>query len=330
MKTGEMARQRAEYRRGLVLGFTVAECMLLILFALLLALGAVLLKRDREVQEMTTRIARLQEADRRAETEVEVLGAIADHKPTDEFFSELVRARELEQQVRIQQARLVERERASAKMEEAMQALTGAPDKRRRLAELAAEGARLEKAIAGASKAAGRTDPYDYIPQGVALAEAARQTGRTPRDVLAMLRDQEKGERENATLQGQVVKLRNDLKSIGRGGDYPPCWVTPAGQIEYLFDISLNGSGTLSVSDVTPATRLADRREVPLPPQLLSGPVGRPQFLSMTAGLLELSNAKNCRFYVIVRDRTGPTQKELFKTLLIGTVEARFYKVVRR
>jgi hypothetical protein len=329
MRAGELARQRTEYRRGLVLGFTVAECMLLILFALLLALGAALLRSDRQVREMSARISQLQEADRGLETKVEVLGAIADHKPTEQFFSELTRARELEQQVRAQQLQLVERERAAAKLEEVVQAVEGAPDPKRRLTELAAVGARLEREVAKTSDRASRTDPYDDIPQGVALAEAARQAGRTPGAAQSLLRDQEKATRENATLQGQVIELRNDLKAVGRGGDYPSCWVTPSGQIEYLMDISLNGGGTLSVSDVTPPSRLADRRDLPIPPQLFSAPVRRGQFLAMTDKLLALSNAKNCRYFVIVRDRTGPTQKELFKTLLIGTVEARFYKVVR-
>jgi hypothetical protein len=309
MSGGEIARQQAHYRRGLVLGLTVAESMLLILFALLLALGAVLMKRDSEARAAAVRLARLEAANRLLEAKADVFGAMAEHKPTDEFFQELVRARQQAEQVAREKAELVEREKAVAGLERLSRSLQGSPDKAKRMRELAAVGARLEQELARRPGGQGKTAPFDEIAQGVSLAEAAR---------------------ENGTLRGQVVKLRQDLKSVGRGGDYPPCWVTPAGEIEYLFDIALNGSGSLSVTDVTPPARLVDRRALPIPPGLFSGPVSRARFLSDTQALLDLSRAKDCRFYVIARDRTGPTQKDLFKALLINTVEARFYKVIRR
>lgn len=47
MNLGEQARQRAQYKKGVLLGLTVAEAMLLILFALMLALSTLLGHRDR-------------------------------------------------------------------------------------------------------------------------------------------------------------------------------------------------------------------------------------------------------------------------------------------
>jgi len=329
MSMGDIGRQRAQYRRGLVLGLTVAESLLLILFALLLALGYVLLKRDREAQALQTQIRQLQASDRLLEAKVDVLSAMVEHKPADTFFRELVQARELQAQLRQREAQLEERERRAGRLEEVLAALQGSSDQRRRLADLAAIGAKLEEAVKAASPKTPQADLHDDIPEGIALAQAARAAAHTPEETRALLTDAARAARENATLRGQVVKLRKDLQSVGKGGDYPPCWITESGEIQYLFDIALNGSGSLTVADATPPDRILDRRSLPIPPRLY-GNVSRDQFLAMTGPLLAVSNAKSCRFYVIARDRTGPTQKDLFKTLLINTVEARFYKVIRR
>lgn len=328
-RTGDIARQQSSYRRGLVLGLTVAESMLLILFALLLALGWVLVKRDRTALQLQQRIAGLEHEERLVQAKLDVISSIAQHRPTEEFFKELVQAREAQAQVKLEEQRLVERERATEKMERLLGALQNSPDAKARLRDLAANGARLEQALAKVSKDAGKADPYDAIPEGVALAQAAKDAGRSPEETRAMLRDAERSAREAATLKGQVVRLRSELRSVGKGGDYPPCWITEKGEIQYLFDIALNGDGTLAVKDVTPPARLSDRRDLPIPQDLLQGLSSRGRFLAATEGLLALEKAKGCRFYVIARDRTSASQKDLFKSLLFNTVEARFYKVQR-
>lgn len=325
---GDIGRQQASYRRGLVLGLTVAESMLLILFALLLALGWVLVKRDREAAQLTSQLTQLQEKSRLLEAKVDVLDALARNQPTEAFFKELVAAREAQADVAREEEKLAEREKSVRQLEQLLDAVKKAPDERKKLAELAAQGARLQAALARIDSKAG-ANAFDRIPEGVALAEAASAAGRTPEETRAMLHDAARAARESATLKGQVTRLQKELRSVGKGGDYPPCWVTEGGEIEYLFDIALKEDGSLDVQDVTPPVRAADRRGLPIPSSL-SGSVSRSRFLQLTAPLLSVENAKGCRFYVIARDRTGPTQKDLFKNLLINTVEARFYKSIRR
>ena len=327
-RTGDIARQQASYRRGLVLGLTVAESMLLILFALLLALGWVLVKRDREAQQLTNEIARLVERNRLLEAKVDVLDALARNQPPEKFFRELVEARQAQEAVAQEKARLLEKAKELERVEGLAQALAKAPDQRKKLKELAENGAQLEQAVAKADPKAGSREFYDYIGQGVALAKAAAEAGRTPDETRSMMGDATHAARESATLKGQVTRLQKELRSVGKGGDYPPCWVTEAGEIEYLFDINLNGDGSLALKDVTPPIRTADRRTLPISAKL-NGTISRGAFMGMTAELLAYENAKGCRFYVIARDRTGPTQKDLFKNLLINTVEARFYKSIR-
>ena len=328
MKGGDIGRQQAQYRRGLVLGFTVAETMLLILFALMLALGFVLMKRDRELRTLSGEISALREKERFLAAKLEVFQAITEDRPTDEFFHELVRARALQASLAARAARLPEREKATSTLEAVIDAVKGSPDARRRMVALAALGARVQGEIDRLSPEA-KTDAFALVPAAVALAQTSQAAGQTMSEARQKLADAEKGARENATLKGQIVTLHRSLTSIGRGGDFPPCWVTARGEIQFLFRVTLNAGDSLSVADITPLARLADRRALPLNETLFAGPMSRRQFLSQTEALYDQSRAKACRYYAIVSDRTDPTQKDLFKTLLF-TVEAHFYKAILR
>jgi len=168
-----------------------------------------------------------------------------------------------------------------------------------------------------------------WLPILFAPSEASQAAGQTPGEARQRLADAATGARENATLKGQIVSLHRDLASVGRGGDFPPCWVTGGGEIQYLFRVTLNATDSLTVADITPAERLADRRALPLAALLFAGPVSRRNFLGQTQALYDQSRARGCRYYVTIADRTGPTQKDLFKSLLF-TVEAHFYKVILR
>jgi hypothetical protein len=47
------ARQQRPYRRGLILGLTMAEIMILIIFLLLMALTAALAQRDKQIKQLS-------------------------------------------------------------------------------------------------------------------------------------------------------------------------------------------------------------------------------------------------------------------------------------
>lgn len=84
-------RQDKSYRRGLVLGLTMAEVMILLIFVLLMALAAALQKRDDRIRAMDDGGAsRLVEAIQRAYPQA---------KHSDDYFKELTRAIEARQQL---------------------------------------------------------------------------------------------------------------------------------------------------------------------------------------------------------------------------------------
>lgn len=53
----DILRQKRAYRRGLILGLTMAESVILIIFALLLALAAFLIRKDQAIEQMRGQIA---------------------------------------------------------------------------------------------------------------------------------------------------------------------------------------------------------------------------------------------------------------------------------
>lgn len=329
MRIGEQARQRAQYKKGVLLGLTVAEAILLMLFALMLALGALLARKDQNIASLGARLIDVSSQLKHEQTRAAVMRAAAEGRITDEFIREVVLAREQMAQVEMDRAELAEQQRTLAENQQLADALKTARDPERRLRELAALGARLEAETAKISPETERKDLFDLVPQAIGLADAANDADVEPDKARDLMNGAERVTRENATLRGQVARFRQELSRIGRGGEYPPCWVTESGEIQYLFDIELLGNGSMRVHDVTGPARLVDRRELPIPAELLSGPVSRSRFISLTSPLFQHARQRECRFVVIVRDRTGAAQKDLFKALLL-TVEGHFYKSLRR
>jgi len=106
-ETGQIARQSSSYRQGLVLGLTQAEIMLLLVFCLLLAAGAVIQRKDDELSKamlqigamqgtspMNARIAVLLKGEPDITGSIGPDGSIPESK-IDEFWNELVENRDI-------------------------------------------------------------------------------------------------------------------------------------------------------------------------------------------------------------------------------------------
>ncbi|WP_327753701.1 hypothetical protein VVT58_06525 [Sphingobium sp. SJ10-10] len=134
-------RQDKSYRRGLVLGLTMAEIMILLLFVLLMALAAALQNRDARIQALDNGGAsRLVE---------ELQRAYPEAKNSDEYFKELKRAIEARRQV------------------EAAGAKDGA-------ANLMAD-AEVGRQVREAAKASGVKDPEKFVKEVVAASSKGRK-----------------------------------------------------------------------------------------------------------------------------------------------------------
>ena len=112
----------------------------------------------------------------------------------------------------------------------------------------------------------------------------------------------------------------------GNGLTYPSCWRTAEGKTQYIFDVTIRDAGMI-VRDATP-TRASD------PDLKLVAGVARNELINEkvfdneTAALFKYSQSENCRFYSIVRDDTGSTNKARYKKML-SIVESHFYKLLR-
>ncbi len=133
-------RQDKSYRRGLVLGLTMAEIMILLIFVLLMALAAALQKRDSKIRLLDSGGAsRLVEAVQRAYPKA---------KSEEEYFKELTRAIETRQAVE------------AAGLEASGKALVSDAD--------------LGRSVREAADEAGIENPERFVRQAMATAAAGK------------------------------------------------------------------------------------------------------------------------------------------------------------
>lgn len=129
------------YRRGLILGLTIAEIMILLIFVLLMALAAALANRE-------ARIAALDDGGASRLIE-QIQRAYPEANDADDYFKELVRAIEARQAIE---------ERG---LDGASQSLV--------------EDARLGREVREAAQAAGAENPAEYVNNAMASARNGRR-----------------------------------------------------------------------------------------------------------------------------------------------------------
>lgn len=308
-----ISEQERGYRRGLVLGLTMAEIAVLVIFVLLLVLGTLLARQARDVEALRERNATLEttaaEVDR-------IASAIGLHPEV--IKQELVRAKETRR-------RLVLLQKEAARLSELEQALESVrPDgtPKQPLPELFRELLMLRDAIVKAGTAA----TPDALKQTLAEAAKAKEAliAVAGKDAAAVAEENARLARENANLKSQMANLRRQAQSGGRGLDHPPCWAKPDGKPEYIFDVALTSQG-LILRDQHLPYREAERAILPLAGYMFGEELPPEKFLSMTEPLFRWSVDKKCRFYVRAFDNTGVTEKTIYKHHM-RVLEWRFYK----
>lgn len=270
-----VSNNNSSYRRGVLLGLTMAEIVILIIFLLLLAFASLL---DRAKKENAAQAALLQD-----KPYIERIIRVFSSHPPD-------------------------------MAEDIVQIIEKLPD----VVSLIKEN-KLE--------AAGETLDQ-VILRGVEKLEAEKHARESMGDapieqqLLAAIEKQKELEAETKNLTDQKKNL---IAQIGRGVDLPPCWPDNNGRpTEYLFKIDLTNDGIV-MFDSAPTHRTEVKSRLPLQKIKYGVPRNIPQFREEAAPLFHWSQQKECRFYVTIYDRTGASEKALFKQLLL-TVEGYFYK----
>ncbi len=298
----DIAGQDRHYRRGLVLGLTMAEIMTLILFVLLLAAATALHLRERRIaeieqnrRELTIVLAKLREDNADM---ARLLAALAPTTGSGRQSIEDIYKEHTRQLAQI------------ADLTTQVQALQSADKDLQSLKELK-----------GTLEMAGVKAPLssaDIKQMAASVVQARTAAGVDPQQKLI---------RENMDLRGQVANLSRQLGN-GRGLVYPPCWADEKGTIEYIFDTVLQDNGTVVVIDNALERRKADQALLPLKAAQFGTPLTRADFLRMFAPLARWASSQDpqCRFFVRVMDRTDVTNKPTYKDSL-KAVEGIFYKL---
>jgi hypothetical protein len=331
----QISEQNGSYRRGLVLGLTMAEIVILIIFILLLALTALLeIERDKLLEEHEKLLEAEQQAlsaERKATDlteQMSVLTDISGGEDIEELVRELVAARQVLKKTGELRSQLAEARELVTQYEDAAreagvsptpEGISSALDEAKELVaqyEDAAREAGVPPTPEGVSRALVESREIQE-----ALAEFGDMTGKEIVQEGMELRT------ENTRLEGQLANAQKKLVSLGKGSEMPSCWAKTDGTVEYIYEVAVNSNGMI-VRKTNLPHREADRGLLPNSKLIENQDVSSSEFRSMTRPIYQWSIEKKCRFYVKVYDLTGIAEKDIYKQRL-KTVEGYFYKDFR-
>lgn len=282
----DILNQDNTYRRGLVLGLTMAEIMVLILFALLLAMG---------VSFETTQ----KELDRLRAVETAINDAFRGQPST-------MTAKQLVDMVEKQQVTIANQQRQIDRGKEAI------------------EKAAIIDDIFQALKAAGAdpVEPKKY-PEMIQLASAVAKHVPTkdgappsPAQISDALIKYSGLQSELTNTRGQNTQLSDQIRRLtgGKGAVLPSCWVTPEGKTESIFEITFSPTG-VTVTNRALRHRQEDQAKLPLGHVQYDTDLSLEVFKAQFAELLKWSNTQNCRFYVIRYSKDRATRNDLINSV---------------
>jgi hypothetical protein len=336
-----------EHRRGLVLGLTLAEVLLLLLFLTLLGLSMrlnslqaklhsfeplekqltkegdltpedlkLLITKLSSLQRLESEIANLkmENSELRAKALLETALGL-DHEQLQAIGS-VVHA-----------ARSIDPTDPPAALKRALELYQEAgpnanADQLKVLSDMIAEGDYTNnldrmRELAVVHHGAAKIDPNNppaVLKRALAVLEKLG-TDTEAKDVKALS--------EMISERDQLRQQRDNLMRSGNGLTYPSCWTTADGRTQYIFDITIRDAG-LVVRDAAPADRKQDSAWQYVGSFQRGIEIRGESFAAATKRLLEWSKANNCRFYSGIRDGTGETSKSAYKHFR-GLIENNFY-----
>lgn len=284
--------QNKSYRRGLVLGLTMAEIAILIIFCLLLASAFLMQEKERRAQQLRVKNQELAQVQQMVDRILERNG---NPEKFDELFRELRRVAE-----------------ETVKAEDVKAELDKLKEETKDMAADAAFAKEVKESL--------KDTPYqDKSP--AALADALKASGNAGE----LAAQKKEAEIEAERLKGQLANAQKTLAKYGKGGELPACWAdADTGKTEYIFSIQLTSSG-LIIHDRRLPKWAEQQARLPLGGIAFDKTLSQSQFLAQTGPLFRWGEEHNCRFVVIAYDRTGEQEKVTYKNML-RTLEGHFYK----
>ncbi len=306
----DIHQQDRSYQRGLVLGLTMAEIMVLIVFMLLLALAAALY-RDQLI--LVDKQAHIDDLTRDVRSAREKIGALipdaAKRAEFDDVFRDLQAAKATNQQLQQELDRLrplEEKARQADRIAEALRKAGVDPDVMKDMKEV--------------------TDRLELANQVVDIAREMSGDGTKPdpQRIADMLSSSHQADQKIVNLQGQNKFLVDRLKAAGKGNELPSCWTTPEGKVEYIFDVLITDQGAILTDNAIPH-RAEEQAQLPISMVKFGKDLSQQEIKQQTRALFDWSEHEKCRFYVRIRSQNRTMPRDVF-----GTVTDVFYYVLIR
>ena len=76
------------------------------------------------------------------------------------------------------------------------------------------------------------------------------------KDIKSIITESQKFKNKNEDLSKQIVHLVELQKGLGKGADYPPCWLDDNNKIEYIFNVVIDDFG-IEVFDIKPRKNIS-------------------------------------------------------------------------
>jgi hypothetical protein len=308
------ARDDKQFRRGVVLGLTMAEALLLLIFLLMLILGV-------RLKTQSTQIAELKKSRDEAQSTLVAMQPVFDKLSQTQKFDITKDYVRVQQQLADANARLKD---AELSVDLVQQAATLAPAEatpEQAVRALLNEAAIGRQALDAAQRFAPDLPPEQAVAALINAATIGQslKNGDTPDTLLASAGA---CKADLQSCKNQTTYLNSKLNAKTGGFDLPPCWVDTKGKIQYIFDASLTDSG-IYIEDKSVSGREADQEKLPLTHARYGEPLGPGEFSIAFSPLLKWSNDHGCRFYVRLYDDMKDGDRAEYKELR-GTVEGYF------
>jgi hypothetical protein len=287
---GGASADNQSYRRGQALGFTVAELFTLLLFLVLLILAAVEKHEKSAAQAAQQKRNQVQKELDDAKKKAEAL-AEKDRRLRDYFGV----ANDF-----------------GDDFKDLVPSKKGLSDRQKQQA--------LREKAEAADEINGLLNGSASFTKNNAQRESEYDPKSLPGQVKSCIAEKQR-------LQGQVANV--EKRYGGSGTVFPPCWPTPNGGTEFVFDVDLlsNPDGGRLVIHDNKVPGHDDERARLFGDVQFNQPLTDSDFLDETRQFYDFGTKQQpkCRFFVHVNDRTALQDKSTFKELLL-TVEKNFYK----
>ena len=308
------ARDDKQFRRGVVLGLTMAEALLLLIFLLMLILGV-------RLKTQSTRIAELEKSRDAAQSTLVAMQPVFDKLSATQKFDITKDYVRVQHQLADANARLKDAKLSVDLMQHAASLAPAEATPEEAVRALLNEAASGRQALDAAQRIAPDLPSEKAVAallNAATIGQSLKQ-GDTPDALLASAGA---CKADLQSCRNQTTYLNSKLNAKTGGFDLPPCWVDTKGKIQYIFDASLTDAG-ITVEDKTVAGRETDQEKLPLSRARYDEPLSPGEFSTAFAPLLKWSNDHGCRFYVRLYDDMRNGDRAAYKELR-GTVEGTF------